>query len=432
MSALDPVKTVQTHHEPLDIRTNLRRTLERLAALPPSPEAPYLSAMLNWRPEGEEPQLRAALQDFDQAAERFLDGPHGRGKATGSLQHDIDRIKAYLRDEAPNSAHGLFIVACHTQDVFDVAPLGLDVETTIDVGPTPVLTRLAQAAEDHPTYAVLLADQREASLLLVTQARARSRLNVRGNDYPTKQQQGGWSQRRFQNRADERVDHFFSAVAEEVRKELERRHRPLLILAGEDPNTSALRDQLHESVQDDIVSTVNLDIRATESDVVEATWPVIEEAERKREAEAVERAVSNAGSTGAGAVGAEDVLTALQSGQVMTLVMNADFGVVGWADYTMPVFGVGEPASRHPAGGDVSNLTSIQLESEMVRLALQSDAEIEIVQTEVPVSQEEQRDIRDADEPWPRADAAKALDKVGGVAAILRFALDADQSTAEL
>ena len=432
MSAIDPVTNVQLLDETLDIRTNLRRTLERLADLPPSVGAPYVTATLSWRPQGGEPQLRAARMEFEQAADRLLDGSHGRSAATESLAADIERIKSYLADEAPDTAHGLLIVACQANDVFTPIPVGVDVDTSVEVGPTPVLINLARVAEDYPTYAVLLADQRDATLSLVTQQRARPRMEMAGTDYPTKQQQGGWSQRRFQSRADERVEHFLSAVADETRKVLERRHRPMLVLAGDNRTTSALREQLHESIQDSIVGTIHLDIQASDSEIADATWPVVDKAERQQESDAAELAMGNAAAKAEGAVGAEDVLTALQSGQVMTLVMNDDFSAEGWADYTMPLYGIGDLPSSHPAGGDTGDLTPVQIETELVRLAVQSDAAIEIIQSDVPVSAEEQQDIPDADEPRPRSEAAKKLDEVGGVAAILRFALDADHSTAEM
>jgi hypothetical protein len=85
-----------------------------------------------------------------------------------------------------------------------------------------------------------------------------------------------------------------------------------------------------------------------------------------------------------GAGGAIDVLSALQAGQVMTLAVNDDFEGTGWADYTMPAFGTGDLPTSHPLGGDVANLVEVDLQEEMARLAVQSDAEIDIVPTSVP------------------------------------------------
>lgn len=88
--------------------------------------------------------------------------------------------------------------------------------------------------------------------------------------------------------------------------------------------------------------------------------------------------------------------------------------------------------TRHPAGGKAANLVPAMLETELVRLALQSDAEIEVVIADVPVSAEELADVPQAEDGRPRSATALELDALGGVGAVLRFALDAGRSTAEL
>ena len=67
-----------------------------------------------------------------------------------------------------------------------------------------------------------------------------------------------------------------------------------------------------------------------------------------------------------------------------------------------------------------------------MRLALQIGAEVQLVRSAVPVGEEEQEQIPDADEPTPRSEAARALDELGGIGAILRYALDEGQPTADL
>ncbi|MEJ7761903.1 MAG: Vms1/Ankzf1 family peptidyl-tRNA hydrolase [Thermomicrobiales bacterium] len=414
------------------IRTDLRRTLDRLVTLEPSVDAPYLTATVSWEYAFEQPGRRPGGDEFARAAERLLDGPRGRGEATTSLQADIDRIMAYLQSDVPDEAQGIVFVACQTKGVFEAIPLGVVVETSVAVGPTPVLTGLARTMEEHATYAVLQIDQREAKLAFITQGRRRREVDMRGKHTTTSEGEGGWSTSRNQDRAEEQVDQFFSAVADHVQDALRPRRGTPLILAGEDRATNALHNALHQSIQDRVIGTLNLEMRSSAQEVVDASQPMIDAAERDREMRAVTDARDNAGSGGAGATGPEDTLTALQTGQVLTLVMNDDFEADGWADYTMPAFGLGEMPGSHPLAGDMANLTPVQLSAEMVRLAIQSDAEIEIVQTDVPVSMDEQMDIPEAGAERPRSEAAMALDEFGGVAAVLRFGLDADQSTANL
>jgi len=148
--------------------------------------------------------------------------------------------------------------------------------------------------------------------------------------------------------------------------------------------------------------------------------------------EAVQAVSDGVGAGGKGVAGAEDTITALETGQVMTLVMNDDFSQPGWADYTLPLYGVGSPPGEHPAGGDVADLVPTTVEDEVVRLALQIGAEVQLVRSAVPVGVEEQEQIPDADDPTPRSEAARALDDLGGIGAILRYALDAGQPTADL
>ena len=76
----------------------------------------------------------------------------------------------------------------------------------------------------------------------------------------------------------------------------------------------------------------------------------------------------------------------------------------------------------HPTHGDATQLAPIALEEEFVRLALQQGADIDIVKTAVAV--EESVAIPGAGIAKPRSDAAETLDVLGGVGALLRFALN--------
>jgi hypothetical protein len=104
------------------------------------------------------------------------------------------------------------------------------------------------------------------------------------------------------------------------------------------------------------------------------------------------------------------------------LLMVDTFEGTGWADYSLPVFRSGDLPTHHPYGGDVSSLVRVDLREEMVRLALMTDAEVNIIHSDVPVSEDEE--VRDADDGMPMTDAAQALLEIGGVGALLRYSLD--------
>jgi peptide subunit release factor 1 (eRF1) len=350
---------------------------------------------------------------------------HGpRGAAFDSLSADVARIKDYLNDELDPAAQGVVIVACHGHGVFEPVPLDVPVETAVTVCAIPALRQLVRAAEDFPPYAVLVADQRDALLWLVERQTWQSGVQLEASDYPRKQQQGGWSQRRYQQRADERVEAFARTIAEAARRLFEDPRAPVsyLILAADEPMASALNAEFHEIVTRHIIGRIHLEMEATITEVIAATEPLVEAEERRRELDAVRAMRDGVGAGTNGVAGIDATLAALIGGQVMTLVMNDDFAQPGWADYSLSLYGAGNAPGEHPAGGDVADLVPVELSEEVVRLALRTDAAVELVRSNPPVANG-MEPIPDADAALPRTEAALALDALGGIGAVLRYAV---------
>lgn len=430
--ATDPVKQVRHDRFQDPFVGNLPAVLKRLANLPPSTGAPYLTLTLDWRPDGTRPEVRTGKKFFDEQMDNFF-------RATGfeahtppyeSLSSDIERVRSYVDGDVDPAVQGIVFIACAAQNVFDYLPLGLPLSNHAALAPTPELRVLAKLAEDEPPYAVLLADQKHAIFSVIDQAMRERDINVKATGFPRHQKQGGLSQRRYQARAEDRVEAFVRAVAVDTQRAMKEAAADLLVLAGNDQITAMFRGALHLSVSDRIAGTVRLDVNANEDEVIAESVPVIEQWEREHEAAMVDRVENGAGPGGGAVTGPVETLTALQARQVMALVMNDDFAMPGWADFSFPLYGVGAPPSQHPAGGDVSNIVPVTLENELVRLAIQEDAETEIVHATPPVTATETVD--EVDGAFPRTSAARRLDALGGVGGILRFALAADQSTAAL
>ena len=453
--ATDPARTASTLEEPGPLARRLPATLRQLAELPPSADAPYLTVALDWRPQGERPGRdghivpeaaqrrgghekerqgpvwRPSWEQTGRQLDDLLETLEAHSPAHTSLSADVDRIREALTNVDP-AAHGVFVVACSARDVFVILPIGLPLETRFAVGPTPALRGLAQAIDDNPPYAILHADQREASLTFVSQGVALSELELTEGSNPQGTGEGQWSQQRHQRRAEEQVDAFARHVAEQTRIALDESGIHRLVVAADEPVASALHAEFHQTVTDRIVASTQIQGSASVPAQIEATMPLVERHERDREAETVQQIQDNHGPGGTAVAGSDEVVSALLSGQVMTLVMNEDFTGYGWADFEQSLVGAGDVPAEHPYGGDAAALVAVDLDQELLRLALQQDATLEIVATEVPVSAEDLEHVPEAGQDRPRAKAAAQLDAMGGVGAILRFALSGDQATANL
>jgi len=434
MAAIDPVELIEEHHFSTPFVDDLEAVLKRLANLSASMSAPYLTMTLDWQPDGSNPKQRASQVFFNQQRGDFFSDrnikPHT--PEHDSLSADFERIATFLDDQIDPAVQGIAIIACSARRVFETILLGMPLPNRIVTGPTPALRVLAKLAEDEAPYAVLLVDQQQATLSIIDQAARNQSLELRSTGYPRKQMQGGWSQRRYQMRADERVEAFVRTVAEETGRALQEANISSLVLAGNEQITTTLRDALHPTMQDRIVGMTRMDLNANEREIIAATLPIVEQAERERETVVVGRIQNGAGPGGGAVIGPVETLTALQAGQVITLVMNDDFSMPGWADYSFPVYGVGDLPADHPTGGDPGSIVPIDLEEEMVRLAFQFDADIEIVRTAEPITAGTMPNDATGGSLYPRVHAATALDELGGIGALLRFVLADDHSTADL
>lgn len=424
--ATDPVRRTRRHTLSIDSVADFTDILTALAELPPSVVAPHITLSLDWRPLGSEPERRLALERFERDAEAALQRFGPRGDAFDSVAADIERIRTFLQDELDPAAQGVFIVACNHAGVFEALPLGLPLETHMDIGPIPMLTPLARLVEDNVPYAVLVADQQDATLSVIVMAAAEPAVDVEGSGYPRKQQAGGWSQRRYQARADERVAAFAREIAEETRRTLDETGVPILIVAGDEIITSALSEAFHESVAERIAAVIRLDIGASDDELLAATLPIATEWEREQELRDARSVQARVLADGAGTQGAEAVLRALAVGQAARLVMNDDFEAECWADYALPLFGIGASPREHPAGGDLANVVPTRVRDEMIRLALTSGASVQIVHTATPVTADEEPGDRQAGDAMPRSEPARILDTLGGVGAILRYQVTPD------
>jgi peptide subunit release factor 1 (eRF1) len=397
--ATDPITGIRVEEHESVFSSDLGLALREFARLPASFDVPYLTVYLDWRPAGDNPGVRPGRILMENQMAEILRRYSEEPEAHASLSSSLEQVNVALEEEIEPAVHGIVFIACAAHDIFEIVTLALPVETRVSVGPTPALLSLARVVEDNPRYAVLLADQHDATLSIITRANRWKSLTVESNDYPRKQKQGGWSQRRYQARADERVSHFARGVADEVRRVLDEAQVDKLVIAGGEVFTSALNQELPESVKQRVIAEIRMDIRASEHDVIEATSPIALESERAAERAAFQ-AFQDALGSGAPAVsGPSEVLRALDEGRVRQLLISSDFQEEGWADFSLGLHGVGAVPAEHPAGGDIKAIVPVDLADEMVRLSLVTDAAGEIISPEL----------------------VPEIEEHGGVAAILRF-----------
>jgi hypothetical protein len=438
--ATNPVRNIQatSYDSPLDVNTI--EPLEFLAGVPPAGDVPYLTVTIDWTPAGGSPG-RGPAEELRRSEARNLPTPEGQSRRPGRteamaalrellatleprsaahdhLTADIAGIDAWLDTGLDPAAQGVYIVSA--PDLFLPLALAVPIETAVHYGPFPLIRPLAHIAEDYATYAVLAVDQEIAELSYFTQGVRDTKVRLESTLYPRHQKQGALNQARYQRRAGERSAAFARAISDQVEHALTAFEFDVLVPVGSKVFLDELHGEFSEPVKSRLTEPVALHLNPWPSalDLAEATSATDLAAERAREAAAVAEVRELLGQNQA-VSGTVDVLNALQNHQLWKLVMNEDFAATGWADPSLPLYGVGDVPTEHPLGGDVANIIPVDLAEAIIRLTLQTGGTVELVHTQVPMDAAEGVPSRGSD--IPRAEPAAHLDDIGGIGAVLRY-----------
>jgi len=197
--------------------------------------------------------LRPANEELAQATALRWRGLRDQAEAAGVPAELLDGVEGQLDDDVHRAAPGLAIVAA------EGTPPHLEALTTepaelVRWQAAPALTPLIADRQRRQPLVVALVDRRGADL---TASRGRPdgegqrSTTVDAATYPLRKVgPGGWSQRRFQQRAEETWHHNMTEVAEELVMLTDRTDARIVALGGEERALGMLLEQLPDAVRE--------------------------------------------------------------------------------------------------------------------------------------------------------------------------------------
>jgi peptide chain release factor subunit 1 len=337
-----------------------------------------LSLYLDLRPAqfATPPARQTAVRSLlDEAARRIEDGEDLAHGDRRDLQRSLERAGEYLRGAvlSAEGAHGLAVFACEPASLFETLKLPRPVESRVVIDRSPHVEPLAELA---PTdgWCVLLVTRRTARLLRGSADRLEE-IERFEDDVHGQHDQGGWSQARYERSVDKEAADHLKRVAEVVFRHFERRPFDHLVVGGPEELVPDMEAKLHPYVRERLAGRVEVDVENTTPDGVRtATSPLIEEHERRRERQALDRLAERVGAGGRAASGLEAVLGALNEHRVEALLLDDGFAAPG---VVCPRCGwIGSAGTRRcPADGSAVDAKEDVTEAAVER-ALQQSAEV--------------------------------------------------------
>ena len=360
------------------LATPLRDQLEKLAAFEPQ-ELPVLSLYLNLAADQHgrdsyDAFVRKALAERQKA---FKDNTPARS----SFDRDVQRIQDYLAADINRSTNGLALFACHAaNEFFEPVQLQVPVEAHwLFVGSVPHLYPLAKLADQYPRYAADVLDTHQARIVVFGLGEVERKAQVT-NVKTRRNSMGGWSQARYQRRADNFHLLHVKEVVEALDKIVTAENIQHIVIAGDDVVVPIVKEQLPQRLMDKLVDIVRMEKDVPEDELLRATLATLREKDAENDAEAVEETVGAWQANGLGTVGPEAVLNALQLGQVDELLISGTPDLLKSVQ-NLPADSVaGEMTTDTSAPSGPADADKIKLASELVTRAEQTAARVRFIE----------------------------------------------------
>jgi peptide subunit release factor 1 (eRF1) len=317
-------------------------------------------------------------------------------KTPAEMEHfeaSLALLEKWLADNPPGDGT-VAVFACGALDFVQGWRLPVAVPNTLRVGAAPYLRPLAELKDEYGTLAVIAADNRAATINLATIDRTTTGGRVRG-DVKNAVKKGGWSQKRYARRRDKQLERYATDVVSRL-EELDKEHTiDRIVLVGSSESLQEIEGAIPEHMRDRVFRRNGVSASADEDDVMEAAWAAWFAAEREGEQKLWDQIREEAFGQDMAAMGATEVLAALQQGRVDTVLVSRDSTVKGTQCRACSHLVHGTPDTCQQCGS--ADVFTVDLVNEFVRLAELTAAYVEF------------------------ADASDELTEEDGVVALLRY-----------
>ncbi|MCU0494874.1 MAG: hypothetical protein MUD01_25085 [Chloroflexaceae bacterium] len=356
------------------MQNELKAVLQALVAEPAS-EYPVFSVYLDWTTDsnGKRQSPTILEQELSQIASNWP----GSGPIYDSFEADRERILDYVNNEAPKDALSLVIFACSGTEVWAPLPLQVPIETYVAVDRYPHTFPLARVLDDYETFAVVKADGQQAQIMVVSLETADQVAETQARETINRVMVGGWSQQRYQSRTDFLITLHTQELAQRLDEVVKQYNVQHIIISTNDSVKAAVMGGLTAPLQALVRDVSNTDLPDAPRALREALDPVLAEAERQQEADAVaalEEQMATVG--GLAAVGSADIAMALSKGQVQTLLVLQGFAGEGRECPTCGSLFVGD---ERVCPYDGTELQPRPLREAFLARALQQGSEVQII-----------------------------------------------------
>ncbi len=240
-------------------------------------------------------------------------------------REDIQRNLETVSDLKGNNGRAKVIFACWSKGIWREFDAPGDFGCRIDVGPNFTLAPLIAQQQGRRRYCVALADRNRARLLLLEAREISEHSQVIDEDDKEKIRTTGTGKSvHLERKKDEQVRRHFTFLADHLLHFYEHKDYDCLIVGCRDEMWPAIEAELHPNLKRALVGHFHCDPGiATCEEIQEKAQALVDARDRVDEQKLMERTMGGFASNALGAVGINEVIDALEKGEVRTLLWTS-------------------------------------------------------------------------------------------------------------
>lgn len=300
------------------------KALKELASI--EAEGPILSVYLNVDPTQRTPdeyklKLRELLKNCGEEADL----------------EDCEAVRHYVEYEYDWSGRGLAIFSRQADNIWYVYPLAVPVRSGATVARRPYISPLVKLDGLYGRYIVAFVDRQGGKFFDFQMGELAHQKKVEGEDIRhTRKGRGssvvgmrGGAPQSGRHEA-ELVHRNLKEVATALANYAQKRHPRRIIVAGSDPTVAKFLDVLPSSLRDLVAGTFSANMDASEVDIRERSYELLENLEQERHERAAEAVTTAAAKGMNGVLGLDATLSVANEGRIQVLVVEHDYHQSGY------------------------------------------------------------------------------------------------------
>lgn len=304
-----------------------RDRIEALSAIS-TPEWPTISLYLRIDKERIDEDFTIRLKNLLSDAAENLDGDLSREQRTAVVE-DLELIREFVRDQHRRYGRGVALFVNSHAGLFEAVEIPAQVESSITIGTESNVVPLIKFREQLEPYCTCLISRDQSRVFFGEMGRLEEISVSRDDMVPGQHEQGGWSQSRYVRHIEEHVRAHFKQTANQLFKLAQERPFRLLVLGGPEEVVASFVEFLHPYVRERHVGSVRLLMEANVNEVRQDSCEVIDRWTNEEKQRVINALRNQAPSGELRATGIGDTISALQRGQIMSLILDSDFAAPG-------------------------------------------------------------------------------------------------------